>query len=272
MCGIVGFVNLKQELEQEKYKFVLTNMLSKISRRGPDEDGFFYNEHVMFGHKRLIVVDPDGGKQPMRYKYEDNLYTIIYNGQLYNTEDLRKELIDKGFSFEGHSDTEVLLKSYICFGNDVIHKINGIFAFAIWNEKKQELFFARDHFGVKPFYYTIKDNNFIFTSEVKSIFAFPNISVEINKEGICELFGLGPCHTSGNGIFKNIFELRPAHFGIYNKDGLHIKRYWKLESIPHTDSFEVTCDKVRFLLEDSIKRQLVSDVPLCTFLSGRSRF
>ncbi len=268
MCGIVGFVNLKQELEQEKYKNVLSNMMTKISRRGPDEDGVFCNKHAMLGHKRLIVVDPKGGKQPMTCRYEDNTYTIIYNGQLYNTEDLRKELIEANFSFEGHSDTEVLLKSYIYWGNNVVHKLNGIFSFAIWNDKKQELFFARDHFGVKPFYYCIKDDYFIFASEVKSIFAFPNIPVVIEKEGICELFGLGPCHTSGNGIFKDIFELRPAHFGIFNKDGLHIERYWKLESKPHTDSFGTTCEKVRFLLEDAIKRQLVSDVPLCTFLSG----
>ncbi len=268
MCGIVGFVNLTQELEQEKYKNVLSNMMEKIARRGPDEDGIFCNKHTMLGHKRLIVVDPEGGKQPMTCRYENNTYTIIYNGQLYNTEDLRKELIEANFSFEGHSDTEVLLKSYIYWGNNVVHKLNGIFSFAIWNEKKQELFFARDHFGVKPFYYCRKNNYFIFASEVKSIFAFPNIPVVIEKEGICELFGLGPCHTSGNGIFKDIFELRPAHFGIFNKDGLHIERYWKLESKPHTDSFGTTCEKVRFLLEDAIKRQLVSDVPLCTFLSG----
>ena len=268
MCGVVGFVNLKQELEQEKYKNVLSNMMEKIARRGPDEDGIFYNKHAFLGHKRLIVVDPEGGKQPMTCQYEDNTYTIIYNGQLYNTEDLRKELREANFSFEGHSDTEVLLKSYIYWGNNVVHKLNGIFSFAIWNEKKQELFFARDHFGVKPFYYCRKNDYFIFASEVKSIFAFPNIPVVIEKEGICELFGLGPCHTSGNGIFKDIFELRPAHFGIFNKDGLHIERYWKLESKPHTDSFGTTCEKVRFLLEDAIKRQLVSDVPLCTFLSG----
>lgn len=208
------------------------------------------------------------GKQPMSFKFEGNTYTIVYNGQLYNTEDLRKELLEQGFTFNGHSDTEVLLKSYIHFGNDVIHKLNGIFAFSIWNEKKQELFFARDHFGVKPFFYSINENNFVFASEIKALFAFPNITAKVDKEGICELFGLGPCHTSGIGIFKNIFELRPAHFGLFTKDGLHIERYWKLESKPHTDSLGTTCEKLRYLLEDSIKRQLVSDVPLCTFLSG----
>lgn len=123
-------------------------------------------------------------------QYQGNTYTIVYNGQLYNTEDLRKELLEHGFTFHGHSDTEVLLKSYIAFGNNVVHKINGIFAFSIWNEQKQELFFARDHFGVKPFYYSIKDNHFVFASEVKSILKFPDIYIKIDKEGICELFGL----------------------------------------------------------------------------------
>lgn len=115
MCGIVGLVNLKQEWKQEEYKNVLSNMLNKIKRRGPDEDGYFISKNVMLGHKRLIVIDPEGGKQPMSCKFQNNTYTIVYNGQLYNTEDLRQELLDAGFTFDGHSDTEVLLKSYIHF-------------------------------------------------------------------------------------------------------------------------------------------------------------
>lgn len=268
MCGIIGFINLKQNLENEKYKDVLYDMTNEIKKRGPDEDGYFYSQHCMFSHKRLIVVDPEGGKQPMSFTYQNNTYTLIYNGQLYNTEDLRKELIEKGFTFEGHSDTEVLLKSYICWKYDIIHKLNGIFAFAIWNENKQELFIARDHFGVKPLYYSILNDTLIIASEVKAIFKFPNIEPIIEQEGIGELFGIGPAHTSGISVFKNIHELKPAHFGIYNKDRFHIEQYWKLESKPHTDSLGTTCEKVNFLLEDSIKRQLVSDVPLCTFLSG----
>jgi len=173
MCGIVGFVNLKQNLNKEKYKHVLSNMANSIAKRGPDEDGYYIKEHVCLAHKRLIVVDPEGGKQPMNCKLFDNTYTIIYNGQLYNIKELKKELKENGFSFETHSDTEVLLKSYIHWGYNVIHKLNGIFAFAIWDEKKQELFVARDHFGVKPFYYTILEDNFIFSSEIKSILEFP---------------------------------------------------------------------------------------------------
>ena len=268
MCGIVGFVNLKKNINDENFKNVLVKMSEKINRRGPDEDGYYLNEHVMLDHKRLIVIDPEGGKQPMTIKHKDNSYTIVYNGQLYNTIELKKELINAGFTFNSHSDTEVLLKSYIHFGYDVVNKLNGIFSFAVWNENKQELYFARDHFGIKPYYYCFKNDTFIFASEIKSLFEYPGVVPSVNSQGIAELFGLGPAHTAGNGIFKDIYELKPAHFGIYNKDGLKLKRYWKLESKPHTDNFEDTCKTVKFLLEDSIKRQLVSDVPLCTFLSG----
>ena len=268
MCGIVGFSNLKRNIKTAKDKEILEDMMRTIRRRGPDEEGFYQEEHIAMGHKRLIVIDPEGGKQPMRYTYHENTYTIVYNGQLYNTKELKKELEEADFTFETHSDTEVLLKGFIHWGHEIVHKINGIFAFSIWDAKKQELFFARDHFGVKPFYYTVQDDTFVFASEVKALFSFPNIEAKIDKEGIGELFGLGPCHTSGNGIFKGIHEIRPAHFGIWNANGLQVHRYWKLESNPHTDSFGTTCEKVRYLLEDSITRQLVSDVPLCTFLSG----
>ena len=268
MCGIVGFVNLKQNIANDNYRNVLYNMTNKLSRRGPDEDGYFIKDNICLGHKRLIVVDPIGGKQPMTYKFRDNTYCIVYNGQLYNTKELRQELIENNFELDSHSDTEILLKSFIHFGYDVVNKLNGIYAFSIWNENKQELFMARDHFGVKPFYYCLKNDNFIFASEVKSLLEFPDIIPTIDNSGICELFGLGPCHTPGTTIFKDIHELKPANFAIYNSSGLHINKYWKLESKPHIDSFGTTCDKIKFLLEDSIGRQLISDVPLCTFLSG----
>ena len=168
----------------------------------------------------------------------------------------------------GHCDTEVLLKAYIYFGPQVVSKLNGIFAFAIWDSKKQELFLARDHFGIKPLYYTQVNNTLIFASEVKAILKYPEVEAKIDQTGLCELFGLGPAHSPGNTVFKDIFEIRPAHFAIFNSSGLHIERYWKLKSTEHTDSFNKTCEKVKFLLEDAIHRQLVSDVPLCTLLSG----
>lgn len=204
----------------------------------------------------------------MTVMHNNCTYTIIYNGQLYNTSELRDELIENGFTFESYSDTEVLLKSFIFWGYDVVKKLNGIYGFAIWNSSKQELFFARDHFGVKPFYYTIQNDTLVFASEIKAILAFPGVEAKLDKQGISELFGLGPAHTPGIVAFKNISELKPAHLGIYNSSGLHIEKYWSLISKPHEDSLKTTCEKTKFLLEDSIRRQLVSDVPLCTFLSG----
>ena len=265
MCGFVGFANLKENISS---KTNIYNMNESISKRGPDEDGYYYEEHICLGHKRLIVVDPDGGKQPMSAMKYGNLYTIVYNGQLYNTKDLRSELEENGFTFDSYSDTEVLLKSFIFWKYDVVKKLNGIFSFAIWNSKKNELFLARDHFGVKPLFYTIYNNTLVFASEIKALFKYPGIEAKLDEQSIAELFGIGPARTAGLGIFKNIYEIKPAHFGIFNESGLHIERYWKLESKVHTDSLGKTCDTVRFLLEDSISRQLVSDVPLCTFLSG----
>ena len=292
MCGIVGFVNYKQDVS--KYGNILINMNNSISRRGPDEEGYYIKNHVALGHKRLIVIDPEGGKQPMqgqkknrpqiavgqkenrpqiaqRAKKEPTPnfpFCIVYNGQIYNTKELRQTLEENGFTFEGHCDTEVLLKSYIYYGKDVVHHLNGIFAFAIWDAQKEELFMARDHFGVKPLFYTMQNNSFIFASEIKAIFQYPGVQKILDSQGISELFGIGPAHTPGTTIFNNIFELKPAHFAVFNRSGLHIERYWKLKSEPHTENFDQTCNHLEFLLKDAITRQLVSDVPLCTFLSG----
>ena len=265
MCGFVGFANLKENISS---KTNIYNMNESIAKRGPDEDGYYYEEHVCFGHKRLIVIDPNGGKQPMSAMCENNLYTIVYNGQLYNTRELRAELEENGFTFDSYSDTEVLLKSFIFWKHDVVKKLNGIFAFAIWDSSKNELFLARDHFGVKPLFYTLHNNTLIFASEIKALFKYPGIEPKLDEQSIAELFGIGPARTAGIGIFKDIYEIKPAHFCIFNDNGLHTERYWKLVSKPHYDSLGKTCEKVRFLLEDSINRQLVSDVPLCTFLSG----
>lgn len=266
MCGFVGVVNLKKNISGEKQ--VIIDMNQKLSKRGPDECGYYVEDNVLLGHKRLIVIDPNGGKQPMTYQYEGNTYTLVYNGQLYNTKELREELEQNGFTLESHSDTEVLLKSYIHFKEEIVHKLNGIFSFAIWDTKNKSLFMARDHFGVKPLYYSFVNGNLVFASEIKSILEFPEIEAKIDKQGICELFGIGPAHTAGTTAFKNINELKPANYIVYNENGIYVSQYWKLKSEPHTDNLDKTCEKVRYLLEDSIRRQLVSDVPLCTFLSG----
>ena len=268
MCGFVGFSNFQNEASLIESKNILKEMNNVLSKRGPDEEGYYLNENICLGHKRLIVIDPIGGKQPMIEKYQFGEYVIVYNGQIYNTKELKDELLSNGFSFKGHSDTEILLKSYIHFGEKVVEHLNGIFAFAIWDSKKKQVFLARDHFGVKPLFYSIINNTFIFSSEIKALFKYPNVEKVLDSQGIAELFGIGPCHTPGTTIFKNILELKPAHFAIFNSSGLHVERYWKLVSRPHTSDLASTCKNVYFLLEDAITRQLVSDVPLCTFLSG----
>ena len=268
MCGIVGFTNYDGNMRNEEAQRVLTNMNNTLSKRGPDENGIYIKEDICIAHRRLIVIDPEGGKQPMICKYLGNTYVITYNGQIYNTKELRETLEESGFTFEGHCDTEVLLKAFIYYGYNVVNHLNGIFAFAIWNEGKKELFLARDHFGVKPLFYSVKDNQLIFASEIKALFEYPSIYPKIDREGISELFGIGPAHTPGVGVFKGIEELKPAHYLVFNRSGMRIKEYWKLKSRMHTDDFETTCSTVKELLTDAIERQLVSDVPLCTFLSG----
>ena len=243
-------------------------MVRKLSGRGPDEWGLFMEPHVNLGHRRLSIIDKENGKQPMSQIFNENTYTIIYNGQIYNCKELREILEDNGFTFKGYSDTEVLLKAYIFYGKNVCNHLNGIFSFAIWNQKKEELFLARDHFGIKPLYYAILGDNFVFASEIKSILEFPGIKPQISKREICELFGVGPCHTPGRTPYKDIEEMNPAHFKVISKENIYDTEYWKLKTKEHTDDFETTVEKVKFLVNDSTKRQLVSDVPLCTLLSG----
>ncbi len=265
MCGICGIVNYKQNISNEK---IISNMTDILSPRGPDEKGFYINNNVNLGHRRLIVIDPENGSQPMKFTFRGNTYIIVYNGQIYNTNELKEILLENDFNFKGHCDTEILLKAYIHFGYNVVSHLNGIFSFAIWDCSKNELFIARDHFGIKPFYYTYKNNNFIFASEIKSILSHPDVSPILDELSIYELFGIGPSHTPGFTPFKDIFELKPGYYGVYDANGLKMERYFKLITAPHLDNFEETCKKIQYYLDDSISKQLVSDVPLGMMLSG----
>ena len=266
MCGIAGIVNYKEDISNDYY--IIKNMTKTLTKRGPDEDGLYFSKHANLGHRRLSIIDIENGKQPMSFRVDEVTYTIVYNGQLYNTKELREVLKSNGFIFKGHSDTEVLLKAYVFYGKDICKYLNGIFAFAIWNDKKGEIFIARDHFGIKPLYYTFSENNLIFGSEVKVLLQHPKVEKAIDKTGVAELFGIGPSHSPGVSPFRGIEELEPAHFLVYNKDGIRKERYWEIETKEHTDDLETTCEKLRFLLKDSIERQLVSDVPIGTLLSG----
>ncbi len=266
MCGIAGWINFSKDISKEKE--IIEGMTKTLSKRGPDDEGFFLSQNVLLGHRRLVVVDPTGGAQPMIKTVRRNKYIIVYNGELYNTEDLRKLLLAEGYSFESYSDTEVLLTSYIHWGINCVKYINGIYAFAIWDESDNRLFMARDPLGVKPLFYTIKGDSLIFGSEIKTLLAHPYVEPVLTREGLTEIFALGPARSLGSGIFKDIYEVPPAHYLIYDKYGAKLKEYWKLKCIPHNEDENTTAEHVRNLLTDAIKRQLVADVPVCTFLSG----
>lgn len=263
MCGIAGAVNSGIPYE------VLVRMIHALKHRGPDNDGIYLNGETALVHTRLAVIDVQNGTQPMVSTEYGGEYAIVYNGELYNTQDVKELLRQKGFSFKTNSDTEVVLKSYICWGEDCVLKFNGIFAFAIWNANQKTLFFARDRMGVKPFFYYNQGNQYIFSSELKGLLAVPQVPHELDIDGISELMLIGPGRQSGNGIFKGIAELPPAYCGSFNRyEGLRLKRYWQLVDRPHTDSLEDTILKVKHLVTDAIIKQNVSDIPICTFLSG----
>ncbi|WML57183.1 asparagine synthase (glutamine-hydrolyzing) [Neobacillus sp. PS2-9] len=266
MCGISGWIDFDKAIKNETE--TLKKMVNTLERRGPDETNIWYDTHVGFGHKRLIVVDPEGGRQPMTKQKDGFNYTICYNGELYNTEDIRKILHTKGYSFKGHSDTEVLLTAYIEWAEECVNYLNGIYAFAVWDSKRELLFIGRDRLGVKPLFYKEHKKGFVFASEIKALLAHPEIKTEIDHEGLAEVFGAGPSRSPGSGIFKGIKELRPAHALTFSKNGLKIWRYWNVKSAEHKENAEETAEKVRYLVTDAVTRQLVSDVPLCTFLSG----
>lgn len=266
MCGITGWIDWNQDISRQQH--VLKEMAEKLSKRGPDDSRTWATRHVAFGHTRLIVVDPAGGKQPMSRSFGGSTYTIAYNGELYNTEDIRKELLKRGHRFESHSDTEVLLTSYIEWKEECVKHLNGIYAFAIWDEKDEKVFLARDRLGVKPLFYTESNGRLLFGSELKAILAHPSIRPEVGRDGLAEVFGLGPSRSPGHGVFRNMKELRPAHALSFTKDGLKVWRYWNVKSEPHKDSLEETAEKVRGLFVDSVERQLFADVPVSTFLSG----
>ena len=260
MCGIFGVVNYR--LNEVKTPHDM-NCVEAVFHRGPDEGGTFYDQHVFLGHRRLSVVDIEQGKQPMAFHH----YTLVYNGELYNTEEVRAELLEAGYTFKGHSDTEVLLKAYVCFGEKVVEKLNGIYAFAVWNSQEKTLYVARDRAGVKPLYYSLLADGIIIASEQKQILQYTQKN-EITLEGFQELLGVGPSHTPGHGLYKGISELKPGHYMLVEPGRIKTTKYWDLVANEHTDDFETTVEKTREILLDAIKRQLVSDVPLCTFLSG----
>ena len=266
MCGIAGWFDNHRDLRENRE--TLMEMSAQLRRRGPDEHGEYIKKDCALLHRRLSVIDPENGQQPMSTLYLGEKYTIVYNGELYNTEELRLELMVAGFSFSTRSDTEVLLKAYCYYKEACVNKLNGIYAFAVYEETSGRLFLCRDRIGVKPLFYHLYNDGIVFGSEIKAILKSGLVKPAIDEEGLMELFFLGPARTPGRGILKGISELLPGQYAIYDGDTLTSNRYYTLVARAHEDDEEQTIAKTRFLLTDAIERQLVSDVPMCFFLSG----
>lgn len=266
MCGITGWIDWKRDLTH--FPAILENMTETLAPRGPDASGTWITAHCALGHRRLSVIDPENGAQPMIRKLGDQIYTIVYNGEIYNAPELRKELEGYGYRFQTHCDTEVLLVSYIEWGRGCVDRLNGIFSFAVWNDQEQTLFLARDRVGVKPLFYAYIGECLLFGSEPKAILAHPDFPAAVDAEGLAEIFAIGPARTPGHGVYKHMAELKPGHYMIYNRSGLSITPYWQLKSFAHEDDVQTTAAKINDLLTDTVIRQLISDVPVCSLLSG----
>lgn len=266
MCGISGWIDFSKDLSP--FYHIIESMTETLKLRGPNSGGFYTNSNVLLGHRRLVVVDPEGGAQPMIKNHNGNEYVLVYNGELYNTEDIRKDLLTYGYKFNSYSDTEVLLTSYIHWGVNCLDKLNGIFSFCVYDKNSKEVFLARDPLGVKPLFYSVKGNSLIFGSEIKTLLAHPYISSSVDENGLTELLALGPATALGSGVFKDIDEVPPGHFITFSIKGFKLKEYWTLKAEEyHENELEAT-EHLESLLVDAINRQLVGDVPLCTFLSG----
>lgn len=262
MCGIAGILTESIDLREEKP--MIENISKTLKMRGPDAEGEYVTADTALIHRRLSVIDVENGSQPMRF----GKYIIVYNGELYNTEEIRNELKSFGYRFDTHCDTEVVLKAYDKWKEESVKKLNGIFAYAVYDEKDKSLFLARDRIGVKPCFYAKVGNLFAFASRISSLLCIPQIKPIVNEEGLNEIFMLGPAKTIGKAIFRDISELAPAHYMVYKNGEIRISQYWKLEAKENHETADEAVEHTYSLVKDAIERQLVSDVPLATFLSG----
>lgn len=265
MCGIAGVISFRDDMRGEMKSCEL--MQKALLRRGPDQRGIFLSKETAFVHTRLAVIDISGGRQPMTVTVGGHSYTIVYNGELYNTKEIR-DVLSVDFQIETKSDTEIVLLSYIKWGADCVNHFNGIFAFAVYDESEHKVFLARDRIGVKPLFYYKAESKLIFASELDALLQYPDIPHEIDSNGVAELLLLAPGRTAGCGVIKGIEEIKSGYCGFYDENGLNLWQYWRLHAYELNETFEQTVEHVRELLLDSIRRQLVSDVPVCTFLSG----
>ena len=262
MCGIAGILSSDIDLRGEK--LLVEKMGKTLKKRGPDAAGLYLTPEVALVHRRLSVIDVENGAQPMHL----GKYVIVYNGEIYNTDEVRNELEGFGYKFDTHCDTEVVLKAYDKWGNESVKKLNGIFAYAIYDKKENSLFACRDRIGVKPFFYNKTKNTFSFASKIDTLLCQPYVKSAVDEEGLYEIFMLGPAKTIGKAIFKDICELPPAFCLTYKNGEIKTYPYWKLEAKEFDENEETAAEHTYLLVKDSIERQLVSDVPLATFLSG----
>lgn len=270
MCGIAGYYNPKSNFsENPKPNFhILSQMINTMARRGPDDKGHEIINSCCLAHTRLSIIDLSHGKQPLTYHHKENTYHVVFNGEIYNYRELRRILIGYGYQFETNSDTEVIAACFCHYGPEYVKELNGIFAIAIYDEQRNTLYLYRDRFGVKPLYYTLTGDTVVFASRIDTLFEYPRVRPCIDMNSFNEIFSLGPAKTYGKGVFSGILELKPGEYMIYSPNFRTKKLYYQITSKPHTDSYEETIEKTTFLLEDSIRMQMVSDVPICTFLSG----
>ncbi len=267
MCGIAGYLDFTQTLEDPQ---IVKNMLSRIEYRGPDESGVYVGEHIGLGNVRLSIIDLANGKQPMSDP-DGNLW-IVFNGEIFNYIELRNDLRKLGYDFKTTSDTEVLLLLYKEFGERCLERLNGQFVFAIWDRKKEELFLARDRMGIRPLFYTLHKNSFIFGSEIKCIFTFPDMQPEIDYQSLAQIFTYWTTLTPFTA-FKNIFELSPGCFMKVNHTGRQVKKYWQLkfpQQDQHRNESDVgkVAEEFEYLLTSATEIRLRADVPVAAYLSG----
>ncbi|MCM1114506.1 MAG: asparagine synthase (glutamine-hydrolyzing) [Clostridium sp.] len=262
MCGIAGILSQSIDLRAERP--MIERVSDTLKLRGPDGKGEYIDRDAALIHRRLAVIDVEKGSQPMQF----GKYIIVYNGELYNTEEVREALVSCGYEFDTHCDTEVVLKAFDKWQEESVKKLNGIFAYAVYDVQSKRLFAARDRIGVKPLYYAKKGDQFSFASRINSLLCMPNIKPVVDEDGLNEIFMLGPAKTIGKGIFKDIKELPPASYMTYSKGRLDIHCYWNLTAQDNFETRDEAVEHTHFLVKDSIERQLVSDVPLATFLSG----
>ena len=265
MCGICGFIGNKES--KEKKEAILRSMMDAMRHRGPDSDGIFVSDEAALGFCRLSIIDLEDGNQPM-HNEDDNL-TLVFNGEIYNFKELREELTAKGHRFANHSDSETLLHGYESYHTDLVNKIRGMFAFAIWNEQEKSLFAARDFFGIKPFFYTTVDGCFVFASELKSLLQYPGFVKEVDEMVLEEYltFQYSPLERT---FFKGVYRLMPGHYLTYQNGGLKIERYFDPMLTPKKrfGSDKQIISQIDKVMSQSVERHMVSDVEVGAFLSG----